>query len=53
MENKVLKRLKHTAKLETLISQGADYGNILKQSQKIDKFIIEEMIKINDKDKKQ
>ncbi len=51
MNNKTLKRLKGTAKLETLIAQGADYNKILKQSQQIDKYIIEEMIRINDKDK--
>lgn len=50
MNNK-LKRLKHTAKLESLIAQGADYDTILKQSQKIDKYIVEEMIKMNKKDK--
>lgn len=51
MENKTLKRLKNTAKLESLITQGADYETILKQSQKIDKYIVEEMIRINKKDK--
>lgn len=50
MNNK-LKRLKNTAKLESLIAQGADYDTILKQSQKIDKYIVEEMIKMNQKDK--
>lgn len=51
MDNKTLKRLKSTAKLESLIAQGADYDIILKQSQKIDKYIVEEMKRINDKDK--
>ena len=51
MNNKTLKRLKGTAKLETLIAQGADYDKILKQSQQIDKYIVEEIIMRNDKDK--
>lgn len=51
MNRKVLKRLKNTAKLESLIAQGADYDIILKQSQKIDKYIVEEMMRINNKDK--
>lgn len=45
--NKVLSRLKNTAKLEALISANADYSKILKQSQKIDKYIVEEMKNIN------
>ena len=52
MKSQTLKRLKHTAKLESLIAQEADYNKILKQSQRIDKYIVEEMIRINDhKDK--
>ena len=51
MRNQTLKRLKHTAKLESLIAQQADYEKILKQSQRIDKYIVEEMKRINDKEK--
>lgn len=47
MKNQTLKRLKHTAKLESLIAQEADYDKILKQSQRIDKYIVDEMIRIN------
>ena len=43
MKKYTLARLKHTARLESLIAQGADYKLILKQSQKIDKYIVEEM----------
>ena len=43
MKNSTLMRLKETAKLETLITSGADYQAIVKQSQKIDKYITEEM----------
>ena len=43
MKKNTLARLKHTARLESLIAQGADYELILKQSQKIDKYIVEEM----------
>ena len=39
MKSQTLKRLKHTAKLESLIAQEADYNKILKQSQKLDKYI--------------
>lgn len=46
--NKVLSRLKDTAKLEALIATNADYETILKQSQKIDKYIVREMKKINE-----
>lgn len=53
MSRETLKRLKNTAKLEALIAQGADYKDILKQSQKIDKFIANEMKRINNKDKTQ
>lgn len=51
MRNQTLKRLKHTAKLESLIDQDADYDEILKQSQQIDKYIVEEMLRINEKNK--
>lgn len=51
MKNTKLLRLKDIAKLEALIIQGANYDKILKQSQKIDKYIIEEMLLINKKDK--
>ena len=47
--NKVLSRLKDTAKLEALIAANADYETILKQSQKIDKYIISEMKTINER----
>ena len=43
MKKMTLERIKHTKKLESLIAQGADYELILKQSQKIDKYIVEEM----------
>ena len=46
--NKVLSRLKDTAKLETLIATNADYDKILKQSQKIDEYIVYEMKIINE-----
>lgn len=45
---KVLSRLKNTAKLEALITANADYDKILRQSQKIDKSIVEEMKRINE-----
>lgn len=35
--------LKNRAKLEKLIEQNADYNVILKQSQKLDKLIVEKM----------
>lgn len=47
--NKVLSRLKHTAKLEALIATNADYDKILRQSQKIDHYIVEEMRRINER----
>ena len=47
--NKVLSRLRNTAKLEALIAADADYETILKQSQKIDKYIICEMKEINER----
>ncbi len=46
-KNQTLLKLKNIAKLESLIAQGADYDTIVKQSQKIDKYIVEEMKKIN------
>ena len=46
--NKVLTRLKNTAKLEAMIAANADYDKILRQSQKIDKYIVEEMKRINE-----
>ncbi len=51
MKKMTLERLKHTAKLESLIAQGADYELILKQSQKIDKYIVEEMKEMNNRKK--
>ena len=51
MKDKTLLRLKNTAKLESLITKVSDYETILKQSQKIDKYIVEEMLRINNKDK--
>ena len=51
MKDKTLLRLKNTAKLESLIAQGADYETIIRKSQKIDKYIVEEMLRINNKDK--
>lgn len=51
VKKKTVERLKHTAKLESLIAQGADYTLILKQSQKIDQYIVEEMKEINKKKK--
>ena len=44
--NEVLSRLKNTAKLEALI---AAYDRIVRQSQKIDKSIVDEMRKINER----
>ena len=44
MDSKIcLLVLKNTAKLEKLISQNASYDKILKQSQKLDKYILLEM----------
>lgn len=45
MKKETLSRLKATAKLESLITSGADYNTIIKQSQKIDRYITEEMKK--------
>ncbi len=47
MKNETLARLKETARLESLIASGADYNTIIRQSQKIDKYITEEMKKKN------
>ena len=44
-------KLLNLAKLESLIAQEADYEKILKQSQRIDKYIVEEMKRINNKEK--
>lgn len=52
MKNRTLLRLKDTAKLESLINKGADYDTILRQSQKIDEYIVEEMFKENQRDEK-
>ena len=43
MNNITLLRMKHTAKLERLIKNNASYDEILKQSQILDKFIMEEI----------
>ncbi len=48
MKNVTLIRLKETAKLESLIASGADYNTIVRQSQKIDRYITQEMKKKND-----
>ncbi len=48
MDSKVcLLALKNAAKLEKLISKNASYDKILKQSQKLDKYILIEMQHIN------
>ena len=47
MKDITLLRLKNTAKLETLITSGADYETILKQSQIIDKYVAMEMARRN------
>ena len=49
MKNETLVRLKETAKLESLIASGADYNTIVRQSQKIDRYITQEMKKLNDR----
>ena len=43
MSNITLLRIKHTAKLEKLIKQNADYNKILKESRIVDKYIVIEM----------
>lgn len=45
MNNITLLRMKHTAKLEKLIKENASYEEILKQSQIVDKYIMEEIKK--------
>ena len=52
-KSKTLLKLKNIAKLESMITQGADYETILKLSQKIDEYIIEEMLRINNESKKE
>lgn len=42
-----LKTLKANAKLEKLILENAPYEVIVKQSQKLDKYIIKQMLQIN------
>lgn len=54
MSNEIFKntkqRIKHTAKLEKLILENADYSKILKESQIIDKLIANELnLRINKK----
>lgn len=41
--NNTEERLKQTAKLEKMITEGADYEEILKQSQIIDRYIAKEL----------
>lgn len=47
MSNKNLidkeERIKHTEKLNQLITEGADYEEILKQSQILDEYIVKEL----------
>ena len=43
MKNMTLLRLKQTAKLEHMIEEGCRYEDILKESKKLDKFIVHEM----------
>lgn len=45
MKNMTLLRLKHTARLEKLIEEGASYEKILKASKKLDKYITYEIQK--------
>lgn len=49
MKDETLIRLKETAKLEALIASKSQYDDILRQSQKLDRHITKEMIKINGK----
>ena len=51
MRNITLLRLKHTAKLEKLIKQNADYNKILKESRIVDKYIVIEMKNMLNKNK--
>lgn len=46
--NIILLRMKNTAKLNKMIKDGENYEKILKQSQKLDKYLVEEM-KIREK----
>ena len=50
--NETLLRLKNTARLEKMITEGCSYDQILKQSEKLDEFITAEMKKINEKTEK-
>ena len=50
MKDITLLRLKNTAKLESLITSGADYETILKQSQKIDKYVSIDMLRRNERE---
>lgn len=43
MRNITLLRLKHTAKLEKLIREGAPYKKILRESRIVDQYIAMEM----------
>ncbi len=43
MSNITLLRLKHTAKLEKLIREGAPYKKILRESRIVDQYIAMEM----------
>ncbi len=43
MRNATLLRLKHTAKLEKLIIEGAPYSMILHESRLVDKYLTIEM----------
>lgn len=47
-----LLRLKNTAKLEKMITEGYSYDQILKQSEKLDEYITAEMKKINERTQK-
>lgn len=49
MKKDTLMRLKNTAKLEALISSQADYSQILKMSQLLDKQVVEAMKELNEK----
>ena len=48
-----LKKLKETARLERLIKQNAPKDKILKQSQKLDKYVLIQCKQMNKYDKKQ
>ncbi len=49
MKDMTLLRLKHTARLEKMITEGCNYDEILTQSKKLDEYITYEMKKINEK----